>query len=139
MNPPRPFRYKKLALPGILLCALALWWIYNWRSGRFNESELRDTAGIEVAITQTRQTPQGFLIAYTIENHSQKTASSIILTANVLTQSDKPLANNPLINVLVLAPGEKRTLSTLAPLLPGVQPTANIKPQLQTTLVRWME
>lgn len=139
MNPPRPSRFRKTVLPGVLVCALAAWLIYNWRSNRFDESKLRDTAGIQVAINQASRVPQGILIAYTIENRSQKTASSIVLTAQVLDQSDKPIATNPLINVLTLTPGEKRALTALAPFLPSTQPASTFKPILQTTLVRWME
>ncbi|MCC6423107.1 MAG: hypothetical protein IT447_06465 [Phycisphaerales bacterium] len=139
MNAPSQSRTKKVALLVILLCALTALLIYNWRSNRFNESELRDTAGIQVNITKSQQTPQGILIVYTIENHSQKTASSIVLTAQVRDNSDKPIAANPLINILTLSPGQKRTQNALAPYLPNAQPTSTFKPILQTTLVRWME
>ncbi len=121
------------------MCALAAWLIYNWRANRFDESELRDTAGIQAAITQTSRAPQGILIAYTIENRSQKTASSIVLTAQILDPSNTQIAVNPLINVLTLAPGEKRALTALVPFLPNIQPASTFKPILQITLVRWME
>ena len=139
MNASSPTRTKKVALLVILLCALAALLIYNLRSNRFNESELRDTAGIQVNITKSQQTPQGILIVYTIENHSQKTASSIVLTAQVRDNADKPIAANPLINILNLTPGEKRTQTAIAPYLPNIQPTSTFKPILQATLVRWME
>lgn len=135
---PRSRRWLAALLVGVL-CATAGWVVYNWRNNRFDESRLRDTNGIDVAISHFNRAPQGFVIDYTIENHTRRTASSIVLTAQVLDENDKPVAGNPLINVLGLAPGEKRSQTALAPLLPGVGTPPAGHATIQTSLVRWME
>lgn len=139
MNLSARSRVVLLVMLGVILCGVLTWRYVAWRSNQFDESKLRDTQGVEVVLIRTSPTSQGILFGYTIENHTGRTASSIVLTAEVQNAGGKPVAVNPLINVLTLKPGEKRSLTAMAPFLPDVQTSTPLKPGIRATLVRWAD
>lgn len=139
MNLSARSRVVLLVMLGVILGGILVWRYFFWRSNQFDESKLRDTQGVEVVLIRTSPTSQGIMVAYTIENRTGRTASSIVLTAEVQNADGRPVAVNPLINVLMMKPGEKRSLTAMAPFLPDVQTSTPLKPQIRTTLVRWAD
>lgn len=98
------------------------------------EDQLRRTAGIEVELLQMQRVTHGVMMEMIVTNQTKRSALSIALTAELLAGDDRVVASNPLVNVLQLSAGEKRTLSTLVPV---EYSSETLQPRLRVALVRW--
>jgi nicotinamide mononucleotide adenylyltransferase len=123
--------FLRYIIGGMLLVGSVCWIAANRSS---EEDQLRQTAGIEVELLQMQRVTHGVMMEMIVTNQTTRNAVSIALTAELLADNDCVLASNPLVNVLQLSAGEKRTLSTLVPV---EHSSEAMQPRLRVALVRW--
>lgn len=119
--------------------AVGIWLFFQppWRHD-VDESSLRDTTGIELVVTEARSNgSRAVVVRCLVTNRTDRSAESVVLTAEIASEDGQVIASNPLVNVLRLAPGESRTIAAMIP-LPSVA-TFPLHPQGKVNLVRWSE
>lgn len=102
---------------------------------QLQESDLRETTGIEIETTASIDRPHVVVVDCQIKNQSDRMARSVVFSVRLVGTENRLLAANPLGNTRDLVPGEVRSVQLSVPISSDLPKEFQIRAAVD--LVRW--
>jgi len=118
----------------VMAVAVVVWWIRLTGGPALDPNTLRDTQGIDAEVLELDSGDGGYSVRLVIVNHGQGLAEQVVLTVSILDPDGRLVAQNPLVSLSNLPPGDARELNIL---VPDRAPEADNSAETEVSLVRW--